>query len=88
LDVTEDEPLPASSPLRGMPNVILTSHHAAVSTESLIDLRVTIAASVEAFSRGYWPKSVANPGVRPRKPLKAWEEYMKLSDRVVQEISG
>jgi D-3-phosphoglycerate dehydrogenase len=86
LDVTECEPLPPSSPLRGMPNVILTSHHAAVSTESLIDLRLTIAASVEAFCRGYWPRSVANPGIRPRKPLKPWDEYLQLSDRVVDKI--
>ena len=86
LDVTEDEPLPSSSSLRGMPNVILTSHHAAVSAESLIDLRLTIAASVEAFCKGYWPKSIANPDVRPLKPLKAWEEYLELSDRSVGEI--
>jgi len=87
LDVTEIEPLPASSPLRGMSNVILTSHHAALSQESLHQLRTTIAASIEAVCRGYWPAFVANPTVQIRRPLASWEDFALLPDRLVNENS-
>ena len=84
LDVTEVEPLPRSSALLGMPNVILTSHHAALSVESLKELRTTIAASLEAVCKGYWPDFVANPSVKPRVPLKAWAQFAVLPDRLVR----
>ena len=72
LDVFADEPLPSHSPLRGMANVILTPHYAGRSEESLIDLKTTVADSVEALVQGRWPPYVANPNVSPRIPLKPW----------------
>jgi D-3-phosphoglycerate dehydrogenase len=85
LDVTEIEPLPSASALRGMRNVVLTSHHAALSIESLQELRTTIAASMEAFCRGYWPDFVANSSVKPRRPLKPWGEFAVLPNRSVKQ---
>lgn len=84
LDVTEIEPLPASSPLRGLDNLILTPHQGATSVESLDDVRFTIAASIEAYCKGYWPESVANRDVKPSRPLKSWQEFSASKDRVVQ----
>lgn len=86
LDVNEIEPLPAASGLRGMKNVILTSHHAAVSAESLEELRLTIAASIEAILKGYWPQFVANPSVVPRKPFASWSAFAALPNRLVGYI--
>jgi D-3-phosphoglycerate dehydrogenase len=84
LDVTEVEPLPASSPLRALDNVILTPHQAANSVESLVDVRATIAASVEAYCKGYWPEFVVNRDVTPRSRLKSWQEYSETPDRLVR----
>jgi D-3-phosphoglycerate dehydrogenase len=46
LDVFATEPLPLESPLRSMPNVILTPHAAWASVEALPDLRLLTARNV------------------------------------------
>ena len=84
LDVTEIEPLPASSPLRGLDNVILTPHYAASSVESLDALRYTGAASIEAYCKGYWPEFVANPEVKRKYNLKPWKEFAASGNRLVR----
>jgi phosphoglycerate dehydrogenase-like enzyme len=56
LDVFEQEPLPADSPLRGMPNVLLTSHAASVSTRSVEALQVKAAESARDFLQGKRPE--------------------------------
>ena len=55
LDVTEPEPLPADSPLRTLPNVVLTPHVAGATgaeTERLADLAVE---EVRRFAAGEPP---------------------------------
>jgi D-3-phosphoglycerate dehydrogenase len=84
LDVTEIEPLPASSPLRALDNVILTPHHAANSVESLDALRYTGAASIEAYCKGYRPEFVANPQVQPNGNLRPWEEFAARENRLAR----
>jgi D-3-phosphoglycerate dehydrogenase len=76
LDVFTEEPLPANSPLREFTNVTLTPHYGARSEDSIIDLRHTVADSVEALIRGYWPPYPVNPGVSPRIPLRPWKEFV------------
>jgi len=71
LDVAEIEPLPANSPLRGFPNVILTAHYAGDSEESLRDVHRTVGESISAVLQNYWPPFPVNPTVTPRIPLKA-----------------
>jgi len=70
LDVVEEEPLPDSSPLRGMPQVILTPHTAADSTDSLQHARATVVDSVAAVLGGHWPPFPVNPKVVPLRPLR------------------
>ena len=71
LDVAELEPLPTNSPLRGLPNVILTAHYAGDSVESLRDVHRTVGESISAVLQNYWPPFPVNPTVTPRIPLKA-----------------
>lgn len=71
LDVAEIEPLPANSPLRGLPNLILTAHYAGDSVESLRDVHRTMGESINAVLQNNWPPFPVNPTVTPRNSLKA-----------------
>ncbi|MDB6092754.1 MAG: D-3-phosphoglycerate dehydrogenase [Verrucomicrobia bacterium] len=75
LDVVTEEPLPASSPLREMDQVILTPHCGAESSDSLQHARRTVIDTVEAVAKGYWPPYPVNPKAAPRLPLKPWSEF-------------
>ena len=74
LDVFEEEPLPADSPLCGLENVVLTPHVASVSPEAMRRLREEVGRAAADVLRGRWPKFVANPAVRPRIPLEARDD--------------
>jgi D-3-phosphoglycerate dehydrogenase len=75
LDVTAIEPLPSDSPLRELQNVILTPHFGAESSDANDELQRTTARSIIAVLRGYWPEFPVNPQVRPRVPLRPWNEF-------------
>lgn len=51
LDVFEGEPLPAGSPLAGVPNLVLTPHIAGVTRESNERVSAMIADTIAAFLR-------------------------------------
>ena len=55
LDVFEVEPLPANSPLRRLPNVILTSHAASVSEMAIQSVQVKAATTAYEFLKGTPP---------------------------------
>jgi D-3-phosphoglycerate dehydrogenase len=72
LDVFEEEPLPAGSPLNRLESVVL-SPHAIAWTDELVALNGSGACeSALAVLRGEVPRHVANPGVveRPRFQAK------------------
>jgi phosphoglycerate dehydrogenase-like enzyme len=52
LDVTEPEPLPEDSPLRGLPNVILTPHIAGAVGEETVRLADLAVEEVRRFAEG------------------------------------
>jgi D-3-phosphoglycerate dehydrogenase len=65
LDVTEIEPLPADSPLRGIDSCLVTPHMAWYSEESALELKRKVAEEAVRFIRGEplrWP--VNRPTVR------------------------
>jgi D-3-phosphoglycerate dehydrogenase len=62
LDVFETEPLPAASPLRSLPNVLLSPHAAWYSPASLAALPVRAAQQVVDFLAGIPVPSIVNPG--------------------------
>jgi D-3-phosphoglycerate dehydrogenase len=79
LDVFEVEPLPADSALRQLEQVTMTPHYAASSQDSMAHLHQTVADSIEAVLRGYWPPFPVNKGVVPRSPLRPWSEFRRLA---------
>ena len=70
LDVFEVEPLPASSPLLELDNVILTPHTAGISEKSARKVRTEVGKAAADLLAGRWPRYVANRGVKPRVPLR------------------
>jgi D-3-phosphoglycerate dehydrogenase len=61
LDVFETEPLPVESPLRSLPNVLLSPHAAWYSPASLAELPVRAAQQVVDFLAGLPVPSIVNP---------------------------
>jgi D-3-phosphoglycerate dehydrogenase len=73
LDVFEQEPLAATSPLLKMDNVVLTPHIAGYSDLYPESFWRYSVESVIAIANGYWPRSVVNPGVEPKWQLRRRE---------------
>jgi D-3-phosphoglycerate dehydrogenase len=66
LDVFEQEPPAADSPLRDFDNVILTPHAASYSEQAIIDLRASVTQAVSDVIQGYLPRFILNPKVTAR----------------------
>lgn len=64
LDVFESEPLSADSPLRDVPNLLLSPHAAWFSPAALVDLQVSSARQVVDFLAGRPVPSILNPQYR------------------------
>jgi phosphoglycerate dehydrogenase-like enzyme len=60
LDVYREEPLPASSPLREMPNVVLAPHTGGGSYRSRELDRPAGLANIKRFFRGERPQGIIN----------------------------
>ena len=70
LDVTEQEPLAPDSPLRTMPNVVITPHMASASDWAARERRRRVALEVAAVLTGHRPRGVVNRQVLDRLDLK------------------
>lgn len=70
LDVTEEEPLGADSPLRSLDNVVLTPHQGSSSVESGADLRRGVTEALSSMIQGYWPPFPFNRSVKPKYEFK------------------
>jgi len=90
LDVYEEEPLAADSPLRSMANVVLTPHLGASTREAQESVGIEVAeALAEALAGGVIRNAVNMPSV-DAATLKALGPYLELGARLgtlVQQIS-
>jgi D-3-phosphoglycerate dehydrogenase / 2-oxoglutarate reductase len=66
LDVFQVEPLPADSPIRTHPRVLLTPHYAGFSDQSFAALREEMCTTTIDFLTTGWSDNVVNPLVRDR----------------------
>ena len=66
LDVFEQEPLPADSPLRSAPNVVMTPHVAGFSVEAFADLRAEMCRTTIEFMATGWAGTIVRAISRPR----------------------
>ena len=75
LDVFEQEPLPPSSPLIGMDNVILTAHVASASARFDPVRRRRVGQEIALVLKGRWPRSCVNPSVLEKSALLRWQPF-------------
>lgn len=89
LDVYEGEPLAEDSPLRSLPNVVLTPHLGASTKEAQESVGIEVAESlVEALAGGVIRNAVNMPSI-DAKTLKVIGPYLELGTRLgtlVQQI--
>lgn len=71
IDVFAVEPLPADSPLRELPNVILTPHMIGHTYEAHYSLEVATRENLDRILAGDAPRYVVNPAVLPAW-TKSW----------------
>jgi D-3-phosphoglycerate dehydrogenase len=76
LDVFAVEPLPADSPLRALPNLILTPHHVGHTREGDDSLWPALRDNVLALLDGRVPPYLRNPAALP-----AWPQRRNASNR-------
>jgi D-3-phosphoglycerate dehydrogenase len=74
LDVFEEEPLPADSPLRKHPRIVASDHTAWYSEEAQLQLQQTAGEEMARVCRGGLPLALANPEVLHR--LGRFEEWI------------
>ncbi|MBI3288404.1 MAG: phosphoglycerate dehydrogenase [Elusimicrobia bacterium] len=80
LDVFSAEPLPADSPLRGAPNLILTPHLGASTQEAQSRVATELAQAVLDFhDKGIAPNALNLPGFDP-DTLAALGEWLPLAE--------
>lgn len=71
VDVFTDEPLPATHPLRGLPNVILTPHLAGSTREAQDAIAREVADDIITALTGGVPRNLVNPEVLTHQEVVA-----------------
>ncbi|MCL2741344.1 MAG: hypothetical protein FWE70_04445 [Oscillospiraceae bacterium] len=71
LDVTDPEPMAPDSPLKGLPNVVLTPHVATNNLRVRIKVHTLASKAIVEFFSGGSPKGILNPGYAANARFKA-----------------
>ena len=82
LDVFDDEPLPADSPLRRFENVILTPHLGASTEEAQRRVALEAAAQIVDFARTGSARSAVNYAALPDDLREELAPYLSLATRL------
>jgi len=82
LDVFESEPLPAISPLFGLPNVILTPHLGASTEEAQVQVAEDVAIQVVDILNDRPPRHAVNAPIIPSSDLDFLMPYIDLAERI------
>jgi D-3-phosphoglycerate dehydrogenase len=72
LDVFEEEPTPASNPILGLANVIVTPHALCWTDELFANIARTAVGAVLAVHAGRKPQFVVDPGALAHPRVRAW----------------
>jgi phosphoglycerate dehydrogenase-like enzyme len=70
VDVLEGYPLVPDSPLAQLDNIVMTPHVASASAFTRYETFRLAGETIVDLRHGTWPRSVVNPSVTPRRPLK------------------
>ncbi len=87
LDVFEEEPLPADSPLLKFDNVVVTPHLGASTSEAQVNVAIEIAHAVKDALLGKGIRNAANFPSLSEEAFKAIEPYMDLAERMGKCLS-
>ncbi len=88
IDVFENEPLAEDSPLRNLPNIILTPHLGASTVEAQIGVSVDVAKGIiDALNNRPVATAVNLPHI-PSHILEKLAPYLDLSERLGRTITG
>ncbi len=82
LDVFSTEPLPADSPLRGLPQVIFTPHLAASTIEAQRDVGTQIVSQVLDALRGGDIRNAVNMPLAEPNIVQTMRPYLQLAETV------
>jgi phosphogluconate 2-dehydrogenase len=66
IDVFEEEPVSADNPLLNLPNVVVSSHVAGVTTETDRATAMQVTAEMLRVLRGEQPQILGNPDLWPK----------------------
>ena len=88
IDVFESEPLAEDSPLRSLPNIILTPHLGASTVEAQIGVSVDVAKGIiDALNNRPAANAVNLPHI-PNHVLEKLTPYLDLGERLGRTITG
>lgn len=88
IDVYENEPLDKNSPLRTLPNVILTPHLGASTVEAQIGVSVDVAKGIiDALNNKPVASAVNLPHI-PNHVLEKLTPYLDLGERLGRTVTG
>ncbi len=87
LDVYEQEPPPADSPLRSSPNLVLTPHLGASTAEAQESVGIEIAEAIKAALLEGTIRNAVNAPSLDAKTLKAVGHFIELGEKLGQFLS-
>jgi len=82
LDVFETEPLPADSPLRGIPNIVFTPHLGASTAEAQEGVGIEVAEQIRAFLLHGEIRNAVNVPSIDAKTLAAVGPHLALGEKL------